>query len=120
MMKSLCVLIILLVVAFPQEITHYSLLPVQTTKNTLTTYSLLFGTDTPISANAKVGITFPFEFRPRDLNKATRIRYAIGDGRLQNGTWSITSRTFMIEISSNIPIGNMTIVIDGIRNPEDY
>ena len=119
-MKSICVLIMLLMVAQTQKITPYTLLPVQTTQNIVTTYSLLFGTDTRISSNAQVSITFPFEFRPRDLNKATRVRYAIGDGALQNGTWTISSRTYLIEISPNIPIGNLTILIDGIRNPQDY
>ena len=119
-MKSICILIILLMVAHTQKIKPYSLLPVQTTQNVITTYSFLFGTDTRISSNAQVSITFPFEFRPRDLNKATRVRYAIGDGALQNGTWTISSRTFLIEINPNIPIGNITILIDGIRNPLDY
>ena len=119
-MKYLCFLIALLLFAQAQEITQYSLMPVQTTRNTTTTYSFLFGTDTKISSNAQVAITFPFEFRPRDLNKATRVRYAIGDGPLQNGTWTITLRRFLIAIDSGIPIGNVTILINDIRNPEDY
>ena len=96
MIKSICFIILLLVVAQAQTITDYSLLPVQTTRKVITDYSFLFGTDTRITNNAQVGITFPFEYRPRDLNKATRVRYAIGTGVLQNSTWSITLRTFYI------------------------
>ena len=96
MIKSLCLVILLLVAAQTQTVTHYTLLPVQTTQNVLTTYSLLFGTDTRISSNAQVAVTFPFEFLPRDLNKASRVRYAIGNGALQNSTWSIKGRTYLV------------------------
>ena len=96
MIKSTFFLVLLLMVAQTQKITHYNLLPVQTTQDVVTTYSLLFGTDTRISSNAQVSITFPFEFLPRNLNKATRVRYAIGTGALQNATWAIFSRTYII------------------------
>ena len=119
MIKAICFIILLVVLAQTQTITPYYILPVQTTRNTVTSYSFLFHTDTRIGTNAKVSIAFPFEFSPNSLNQATRVRYAIGNQDLQNATWSINLYTYTIQLDF-IPIGNITIVIDNIRNPKDY
>lgn len=120
MIKSIFLVILLLAVAYPQTITPYQLLPVQTTQNVNTTYSFLFATDTKITNSPSVSITFPFEFSVNALTQASRVRYAVADGALQEATWSFNLRTFNIPISPSIPIGNITIVIDNILNPEDY
>ena len=60
MIKSLCLVVLLLAVVNSQIITPYTLLPVQTTRNTSTTYSFLFYTDTAINSYSSVAITFPF------------------------------------------------------------
>jgi hypothetical protein len=119
MMKPLLGLIVLLVMAQAQSITPYYILPVQTTQGSLTSYSFLLGTDTNIATNAQVALTFPFEFSPNVLTQVTRVRYAMGSGALQVAKWSIYLYTFTIEVGT-ISIGNITIVIDNVRNPSEY
>ena len=89
MIKSLLVIILLLAIVYNQSITPYTLLPVQTARSTLTDYSFHFYTDTAIHSNAQVAITFPFEFAGSKLNKATRVRYAVGKGILTVANCSI-------------------------------
>ncbi len=119
MMKSLLLVILLVALAGSQSITPYYVLPVQTTQNVLTTYSFLFYTDTDITSNAWVAVTFPFEFSPNALTQVTRVRYLTNGTTLQNATFSLKTYTFTIQVHQ-IAIGNITIVIDGVLNPRDY
>jgi hypothetical protein len=119
MIKSLLLVILLVSLVGAQSITPYYVLPVQTTQNVITTYSFLFHTDTEITSNALVAITFPFEFSPNALTQVSRVRYLTNGTALQNATFSLSRHTFSIQVQQ-IAIGNITIVIDGVRNPDDY
>jgi hypothetical protein len=119
MMKSLLLVILLTALAGAQSITPYYVLPVQTTQNVVTAYSFLFYTDTDITSNAWVAVTFPFEFSPNALTQVSRVRYLTNGSVLQNATFSLTGYTFAIQVQQ-IAIGNITIVIDGVLNPLDY
>lgn len=119
MIKSLLVVIFLAALAASQTITPYYVLPVQTTRGTLTSYSFLFSTDTDIASNAWVAITFPFEFSPNALTQVSRVRYLTSESVLQNATFALSLYTFTIEVGQ-IAIGNITVVIDGVANPTDY
>ena len=120
MIKSYLLIFLLLILTHHQNINGTTITPVKTTRSTLTDYSFHFYTDTAIHSNAQVAISFPFEFSSSTLNKATRVQYAVGSGNLTKATWSVSNRMFKIEILPNIPIGNITILIDGITNPQDY
>ena len=119
MMKSLLLIILLVGLSQQQSVTPYYILPVQTTQNVVTSYSFLFGTDTSISTNAQVAIVFPFEFSPNELTKINRVQCAIGNNPLSNVTYSIRLYTVTINLDQ-IPIGNVTVVINNILNPKDY
>lgn len=118
MIKSLLLVILLVSLVGSQSITPYYVLPVQTTQSVTTTYSFLFYTDTEITSNAWVAITFPFEFRPNALTQVSKVRYLTSGTALQNATFSLSRYTFSIQVQQ-IAIGNITIVIDGVRNPDD-
>lgn len=118
MMKSLCLIILLLALSQSQDITPYYVLPVQTTQNVVTSYSFLFHTDTDILSNARVAITFPDEFDKTKLSQASRVRYLTTGTTLQNASWAVASGTFTLQLRQ-IAIGNITVVIDGIANPAD-
>lgn len=119
MIKSLLLVILLVSLTGSQSITPYYVLPVQTTQNVITSYSFLFYTDTEITSNALVAVTFPFEFSPNALTQVSRVRYLTNGTVLQNATYSLNDYTFSIQVQQ-IAIGNITIVIDGVLNPPDY
>jgi len=119
MTKTLFLVIVLLSLAHCQIITPYYVLPVQTTQNVVTSYSFFFHTDTDIESNGRVAITFPFEFSPNALTQVTRVRYLTDGTALLNATYTLNLSTFTLQIN-RIPIGNITVVIDGVRNPRDY
>lgn len=118
-MKSLLLTIFLLSLAHQQTITPYYILPVQTTQNVITSYSFLFYTDTSIANNAWVAITFPFEFSPTALTQVSRVRYSVTGSLPLVTKWSVNQYQFLIQLNQ-IPIGNVTIVIDNVLNPSDY
>jgi hypothetical protein len=116
MIKSLFLIILLAALASSQNIIPYYALPVQTTQNVLTSYSFLFYTDTDITSNAWVAVSFPFEFSASALTQVSRVRYLTTGSLLQNATWSLLNRTFSIRVGQ-IAIGNITVVVDGVLNP---
>lgn len=118
MIKSLCLIVLLVGLASQQKITPYYILPAHTTLNVYTSYSFLFHTDTDIPTNAKVALTFPKEFVREQLPQVTRVRYSTDGFNLQNATWSLYLSTFTIQINQ-ITAGNLTIVIDNVQNPKD-
>ena len=99
-----------------QILTPYYVLPIQNTQNISTSYAFLFHTDTPITSNAQVVVTFPVEFSLTDLAQITKVRYSLGSTPLQVARWSISLYTFTIDVGS-IPIGNISLLIDNVRNP---
>jgi hypothetical protein len=119
MMKSLCLIILLVFLTQQQAITPYYVLPVQSTQNVATSYSFLFFTDTDIANNAWVAITFPFEFSPNALTQVTRVRYSTNGSQPVAAKWSINLYQFLIQMNQ-IAIGNITVVIDNVLNPKDY
>ena len=64
---QLIILGVLILCALPQQIKPTLLLPVETTQNVTTSYSLGFSSDTSILHSARIRVTFPFEFDPRQL-----------------------------------------------------
>lgn len=119
MIKLLLLIVLLGAGVWGQTITPYYILPQSTTQNTLTSYSFLFYTDTNVPSNAQVAVTFPFEFSPNALTQVTRVRYALADGTLETASFTLNLYTFTVSIA-NIPVGNVTIVVDGVKNPIDY
>jgi hypothetical protein len=119
MIKSLLLTILLVFLARQQTITPYYVLPVQTTQTVTTSYSFLFHTDTSITNNAWVAITFPFEFSPSALTQVSRIRYSVTGALPMVTKWSVNRYQFLIQLNQ-ISIGNVTIVIDNVLNPTDY
>ena len=63
--KANIFLFALVVSVLSQQNTPVFLEPIETTKDTLTSYSITFVSDTLITHSAKIRITFPFEFDPR-------------------------------------------------------
>lgn len=119
MMKSLCLIILLVFLTQQQAITPYYVLPVQSTQNVATSYSFLFYTDTDIANNAWVAITFPFEFSPNALTQVSRVRYSTNGSQPVTARWSVKLYRFLIQMNQ-IAIGNITVVIDNVLNPKDY
>jgi hypothetical protein len=119
MIKSLLLLLLLCAFTRHQNITPYYILPVETTQNAITSYSFLFGTDTAISTNALVRITFPFEFDARFLPKINRVRYSTNTSALINATFIVNQNIILIQVNQ-IQIGNITIVIDNVLNPTGF
>jgi hypothetical protein len=119
MMKYLLGIAFILLLVQGQDITPYYILPTQSTQDTVASYAFLFYTDTAITSNAQVVLTFPFEFSPNLLTQVTRIRYSMGTGPLQVAKWSISLYTLSIDVGS-IAIGNISLLIDNVRNPKEY
>ena len=119
MIKYLLVVLMALLLVQGQDITPYYILPTQTTQDTTTSYAFLFYTDTPITSNAQVVVTFPFEFSPNYLTQVTRVRYALGSNPLQVAKWSVALNTFTVSVGS-IAIGNISLLIDNVRNPKEH
>jgi len=119
MIKSLLLTIFLVFLAHQQTITPYYILPVQTTQNVATAYSFLFYTDTSITNNAWVAVTFPFEFSATALTQVSRVRYSVTGSMPIVTKWSVNQSQFLIQLNQ-IAIGNVTIVIDNVLNPTDY
>lgn len=120
MIKSLLLIICIYSFAQAQVITPYYILPAQTTQNAITSYSFLFYTDTAIASNAWVRINFPIEFDQSKLQLVSKIRYLTNGTQLLNATWRVSSSSFTIWIGQ-IQVGNITVVIDNVQNPNnDY
>ena len=98
MIKYLLGIAFILVLIQGQYVTPYYILPTQSTQDALTSYALLFHTDTPITTNAQVVLTFPFEFSPNQLTQTTRIRYSLASGPLTEAKWSVSLNTFSINV----------------------
>jgi len=119
MIKSLCLIVLLVALASQQTITPYYILPAQTTLNTVTSYSFLFQTDTPIATQARISLTFPIEFDSGQLAQVNRVRWSDDGGALQApSSWTLYFNTFVILVGS-ISTDNITIVIDNVQNPKD-
>lgn len=117
MIKYLLGIFLILLLAHSQDITPYYILPTQSTQNVVTSYALLLHTDTPIASNAQIVVTFPFEFSPNELTQITRVRYSQGTSTLQEVEWSLSVNTLTIQVTS-IQIGNISLLVDNIRNPK--
>lgn len=119
MIKLLILIIFLISATHTQNIVPYAILPQQSTKNVRTSYTFLFQTDTNVPSNAKVALTFPFEFSPSALTQINRVKYALGTDSLQTASWTINLYTLTVVVNT-IAMGNITIVIDNVLNPQDY
>ena len=116
MIKYLLVALMTLLLVQGQYLTPYYILPVQNTQDIVTSYAFLFYTDTPITNNAQVVVIFPAEFSPTDLAQVTKVRYALGGNPLQVAEWSVSLNIFTLSLGS-IAIGNVSLLIDSVRNP---
>ncbi len=92
-------------------------MPYDPTQGAVTNYAFYFSTDTDISDNAWVQVTFPTEFDSRTLVLFKSCLYkGPTDTVYSTAECTVSYNTFTIKAGS-IVAGNISVVINGVTNP---
>ena len=114
---KLFLLTLLMVSILSRQNTPTFLMPVETTENKTTSYSVVFNSDTTIPHSAKIRISFPFEFEPGKLINFGKCEFRRGNEKLAEIPCQLSIRSFTIVVNKINKDEEMTIVITNIMNP---